>query len=450
MTSKIIVVGTGICGLTAAYRLRQQGFGVVLLERAERFGGRTKTDYQDGWVDDLGGSLLATTYVDALKLAEEVGLKAKFEDFGGAMQIYIEGVFYDLDMGNPMKAVMNMPFLSLRSKLSLVRLAPTLLKYWRKVNLYNLSGLAALDTESAESFCLKRVTPEAYDRLLNPLTRSMFGHDCNEISIVELLWMLKTYGTAGAVGFQGGMNTFTAALAKGQTILTSHEVQRVDETANGVVVTAQTPQGEVQLDADYCAIAADGKDMQRLYGHALTARQNDFLDKLDYNPLSMVFFKFDIKPEGVGAIVEIPRSEDPELAALAWYDLWGQTKAPPGKSALIVLGMNEWQYRMQAKPVEERIADARRYVQKYYPHMVNHIESQGVTPWPRGTTVGRVGNYRRLRDFIADIKPNGRVQYGGDYFAQSSIGTAAATGEDLARRMLQAALFARVSAVRAN
>ena len=438
MAKKIIVDGTGTCGLTAAYRLRRQGFDTVLLERAERFGGRTKTDYADGWVDDLGGSLLATTYVDALKLAEEVGLKPKFEDFGGAMQIYVKGVFYDLDMGNPLLTLMKMPFLSWRSKLSLVRLLPVLLKYWRKINLYNLSATADLDTESAESFCLKRVTPEAYDLLLNPLTRSMFGHDCNEISIVELLWMLKTYGTAGAVGFQGGMNTFTEALARGQTILTGHEVQRIEEMPNGVVVTAKTAQGEVKLEADCCAIAADGKDMQRIYGHALTARQNHFLDKLDYNPLSMVFFKFDIKPEGVGAIVEIPRSEDPDLAALAWYDLWGQTKAPRGETALIVLGMNSWQYRMYDKPVEERIADARRYVEKYYPHLIGHIVSADVTPWPRGTTVGRVGNYRRLKDFVADIEPASRIQYGGDYFAQSSIGTAVATGEDLAARMRMA------------
>ena len=439
MAKKIIVVGTGICGLTTAYRLRQQGFDTVLLERAGRFGGRTKTDYLNGWVDDLGGSLLATTYVEALALAAELGLKSKFEDFGGAMQIYVKGVFYDLDMGNPLAAVLKMPFLSWGSKLSLVRLLPVLLRYWSKINLYNLSGAAELDTESAEAFCLKRVTPEAYDLLLNPLTRAMFGHDCNEISIVEMLWMLKTYATAGAVGFQGGMNTFTEALAKGQTVLTGYEVQRVDEGVSGVVVTANTPQGEVTLDADCCAIASDGKDMQRIYGHALTVRQNHFLDKLDYNPLSMVFFKFDIKPPGVGAIVEIPRSEDPDLAALAWYDLWGQTKAPPGKSALIVLGMNSWQYPMYEKPVEERISDARRYVKKYYPHLVSHIVSEGVTPWARGTTVGRVGNYRRLKDFVADIKPKGRVQYGGDYFAQSSIGTAAATGEDLARRMVAAA-----------
>jgi hypothetical protein len=50
-----------------------------------------------------------------------------------------------------------------------------------------------------------------------------------------------------------------------------------------------------------------------------------------------------------------------------------------------------------------------------------------------------VGNYRRLRDFVADIDTKSRVQYGGDYMAQSNIGTAAATGIDLARRLGDAA-----------
>ena len=91
---------------------------------------------------------------------------------------------------------------------------------------------------------------------------------------------------------------------------------------------------------------------------------------------------------------------------------------------------------MQKRPIEERMADARRRTFKYYPYLALLEESAEVTPWSRGTTVGRVGNYPRLRDFVADIKPRSRVQHGDDYMRQSSIGTAAATGEDLARRVV--------------
>jgi oxygen-dependent protoporphyrinogen oxidase len=438
MGKSVIVIGAGLCGLTAAYRLQQQGFEPVVLERSERIGGRTITDQQDGFVNDLGGSLLATTYTEALQLSRELGMDALREEFGGTLQIYIKGVFHSLDMAHPVLSLLRAPYLGWASKLSLVRLLPALAANWKKLNLTDLSKAADLDVETAEAFCRRRVTPEAYDLVVNPLTRAMFGHDCNEISVVELLWMMRTYAMCSALAFRGGMQTFPDALLRHVNVLPQHEVVRVDDSPNGVVVTARTPGGDTTLKAEYCAIASDGKDLQHIRGHALTGAQNDFLSNLCYNPLSMVFFKLKSRPPIDGFIVEVPRSEDPDVAALAWYHLWGQTKVPPDKAALIFLGMNEWQFRMQDKPVEERIADARRYVRKYYPFMAELEESAEVTPWPRATTVGRLGHYKRLRAFVADRDAKARVQYGGDYMSQSSIGTAVATGNDLAARLVAA------------
>lgn len=84
-----------------------------------------------------------------------------------------------------------------------MRLAPTLLRYWTRLNLHDLSGAADLDNESAEAFALRTVTREAYERLLDPLTRAMYGHNCNEISAVELLWVIKTFANCSAFAFRG-------------------------------------------------------------------------------------------------------------------------------------------------------------------------------------------------------------------------------------------------------
>jgi protoporphyrinogen oxidase len=193
------------------------------------------------------------------------------------------------------------------------------------------------------------------------------------------------------------------------------------------------------VQADYCAIASDGKDLQRVYGHAMTAAQNDFLGALCYNPLSLVYFKLKQRPADAGFIVQLTREQAPEIGALAWYHLWGQTKAPPGKGALIFLGTNDWQFRMQDRPVAERIADARRQALRYYPDLAALEESAEVTPWPRATLVGRVGHYRRLREFVADMDTKSRIQYGGDYLSQSCVGAAVATGNQLAARIAAAA-----------
>ena len=43
-TRRIVVIGAGIAGLAAAFRLQQAGANVLVLEAADRPGGRMTTD----------------------------------------------------------------------------------------------------------------------------------------------------------------------------------------------------------------------------------------------------------------------------------------------------------------------------------------------------------------------------------------------------------------------
>jgi len=51
---RIVVVGAGIAGLTAAFRLQQAGANVLVLEATDRAGGRMTTDTVDGYVIERG------------------------------------------------------------------------------------------------------------------------------------------------------------------------------------------------------------------------------------------------------------------------------------------------------------------------------------------------------------------------------------------------------------
>ena len=56
---RVVVIGGGIAGLTAAFRLQQAGASVLVLEAAGRPGGRLTTDTVDGYVIERGTQAIA-------------------------------------------------------------------------------------------------------------------------------------------------------------------------------------------------------------------------------------------------------------------------------------------------------------------------------------------------------------------------------------------------------
>ncbi len=73
----VVIVGAGIAGLTAAWRLRQAGVKVRVFEAQGRIGGRMlslRDHFPDGQVVELGGELINTDHVNIRRLADEFGI----------------------------------------------------------------------------------------------------------------------------------------------------------------------------------------------------------------------------------------------------------------------------------------------------------------------------------------------------------------------------------------
>lgn len=73
----VVVVGAGIAGLTAAWRLHQAGVPVRVLEAQDRVGGRMHSlrgHFADGQVVELGGELIDTGHEHLRSLCRELGL----------------------------------------------------------------------------------------------------------------------------------------------------------------------------------------------------------------------------------------------------------------------------------------------------------------------------------------------------------------------------------------
>src|SRR6476619_1124080 len=73
----VAVIGAGIAGLTAAFRLRRAGKSVVVLEASERVGGAIQTVREQGFTFELGPTFLSGASRQTAALAAAAGLETE-------------------------------------------------------------------------------------------------------------------------------------------------------------------------------------------------------------------------------------------------------------------------------------------------------------------------------------------------------------------------------------
>ncbi|MGH7579206.1 MAG: FAD-dependent oxidoreductase, partial [Gemmatimonadales bacterium] len=72
----VAVVGAGVAGLTAAYRLKRRGIRVVVYEASDRAGGVILTERREGYLAELGPNSLTAGAGALAEVLSQLGLDA--------------------------------------------------------------------------------------------------------------------------------------------------------------------------------------------------------------------------------------------------------------------------------------------------------------------------------------------------------------------------------------
>ncbi|MEP6762381.1 MAG: FAD-dependent oxidoreductase, partial [Sporichthyaceae bacterium] len=94
-TPRIVIVGAGLAGLSAAYQLGNAGYSSTVVEAADRIGGRCwsiKGVFADGQVAEHGGELIDQGHTSVRQLASTLGLK--LDNLLSAEQNGTEPIYY--------------------------------------------------------------------------------------------------------------------------------------------------------------------------------------------------------------------------------------------------------------------------------------------------------------------------------------------------------------------
>jgi len=436
---KVAVIGAGIGGISAAYRLNKAGHEVVVYERSDFIGGRTKSVSRNGFTIDVGAGLLPGAYVDVKELLAEAGLNHLKEEVTGNCAFMRDGKAHLIGLGSMYTGMLRTRLVGWRTKLGMLKLMKLMGKHGAGLSYTNMGQSADLDTETVAEFCQRELPAEALDFLLGPFVRTMFLHPPEQASIAELLWSMKNL-VGDPFSLNGGMNSLALALAEDLDVRLGAEVKTVVERESGVEISLVDDAGNEQtVQADCCVMATDAHALLGLYHHALTDRQKSYLKNLSYSVDLVVSFALSRAPAIDTTLVLVPESMDAELAALVIDNRKGSGRAPEGKGMVTSHFVSAWGERLHNSPDDDVVAEAKRSVEKIVPEVGTSFEFANIERWPRAATMSEVGTYRQLAGFMADIDPRSRVQLCGDYMSLSSVNVAVATAKVAVQNLLDRA-----------
>lgn len=307
---RIVVVGAGPAGLTAAYLLTKAGHPVTVLEADSVVGGISRTAEYRGFRFDIGGHRFFTKITPVQELWEEI-LGDEFISVPRLSRIHYGGKYFDY----PLKA-MN----ALRG-LGLVNAVRIVLSYVQ-AQLY-----PSPVEENFEQWVTNRFGKRLYEIFFKTYTEKVWGIPCTEIRAEWAAQRIQGLSLARAILNATALNRRSTDIktlihefryprlgpgqmweacaarikAAGNEVLLNHYVTQVqcqEGRVRGVV--AQTPDGERPFAADHIFSTTDLRSLVRALSPAApdpVRRAAEGLRYRDFLVVALMLEKEDLFPD---------------------------------------------------------------------------------------------------------------------------------------------------------
>ncbi len=370
---RVVIVGGGISGLSAAFALLEQArimgkpLQCTVVEGQARFGGKILTNRHDGLVTEGGPDSFLTTKPSALALCEKLGLTSQLinTNQGNAQTFtYSKGRLREFPQG-------------------LISMVPTKVGPLFHSGVVSWAGIARMgmdwviparpntkDEETLAEFFSRRLGSEAFYRLIEPLVAGIYAGDANELSVdatfPQLVELERKHGSLlkGALAMQRARFSHKPGVTAARTLFTTLQgglgdlITRLTDRLSvaGVSLRRGTDMRTVhpsldshtshthppyqvelergeKLEAEAVVLATPAyisAGVLRSFDHEAAAA----LDEIPYAStmtISMVFSEPAVNNQLCGYGFVVPRIENRSLIAATWSSMKWAGRAPSGQ-----------------------------------------------------------------------------------------------------------------------
>ena len=406
---KVVVVGAGLAGLTAARDLDSDGAEVTIVEARSRVGGRVHT-LRDGFVQrqhvEAGADLIEGEQGAVLDLARALGLST--------VPILRRGWgFYGFDARGRRRIVMTPSTFERAAR----RLREEIQDFKAADERWDSAVGIALARKSVADWIRTAKADRALESGLRGL-RGFFLADPEDLSLLMLVEQFAggdTPGTGCMLRLRGGNDRLASSIVRklrGKLLLNTI-VRRITQGETGVRVTIDESGGRRELHADYCVLAIPATTLRDVrFEPTLPEDQQRAIATLRYGAATRLVLQFDKrfwnagrKPQGFGT----------DLPLGAVWDGNEQQRGPAGILTFLA-GGNASRDLQEILATEDEAGVVRRL--DWLGKPTNVLASQRVIwedePWSRGGYAYFDPSFDpRLRGWLA--RPAGKILFAGEH-----------------------------------
>lgn len=408
---KVAVIGAGMAGLSAAHQLQKSGFDVTVFEKDTIVGGRIISKEKQGYKLDLGAITLSPAYRETLRLLEDTGGSGLLTTIKPVLAIARDGKLHELDLSNTLVSAFRSRFLSAQGKLAMLKILPTLLKYGSRCDFESMAQLKDLDTESCESFALRKLGKEAHDYLVDPVIRINMFSPTSVSSAVDLIWLIKTFSGANLIQVKGGMGKIASTVAANLNIRLCTTVDSVTRSEEGVKVA--TCNGIENFSGAIIAVPPE-KALQ--ISPWISGIQRNWFDKVCGVHCLTIHIGLKRKPASRAAMIMVPTTEAPDVLGIVLEHNKCPDRVPDGKGLMTLHMTQKWVETQQGKDEETTARNALICVAPFFGDLGNQIDMVNLQPWDHVDHERYVSVYKTL-DQVIPLLRKGEITFAGEYIS---------------------------------
>jgi monoamine oxidase len=436
---RVVILGGGLAGLTAAYYLRQAGITASIYEALPTIGGRVRTQKpfnKDGMFLELGGEFVDPDQHHLVALASELGVQIEdYFDGNPLLQpdlFFLGGKIVDQDKLAP----------EFRVFVKLVEDDMKILRQGDKLILPTVDRpgpLPRLDQISLAEYLAekkKQGLSAEFVKLIDTTYLSMYGLDTSEQSVYNLLTLVDTQATDFALAgdgeenkrIKGGSSQLTQALqskvAASSPIFLEHRLLRIKDSGTDFVLDFEVSGKVKTVKADQVICTLPFSVLRFIEGVrslALSRAKMTAIHQLGYATSAKFSLGFvtrkwrqkgNLLPPNLGNIYS-----DGTIR-----EIRESSNNQKGASGILSSLLNGKQGAVVSKNITAETLD---YLESFYPgikrltdgnHSLAHWPSE---PFALGAfATPRVGHYGLMGGYSQPVELGGRLIFAGEHMSE--------------------------------